>query len=245
MFDNGRVNGSVQENRPFDHHFGTLRGVRGFSDPRAVNINLPLQSGVAESLFLRKQLALFQERNTKRRRTTDRQTQFTWWIDKKNSHVVREDSATTSTIFTTIKLGQALPDKLFKFEPPARMDAINAKWPALGTPLETCRPASALPIPISSISPPSVLIVLSEMRTSNYAVSLRRRPATAFMPFRFASAHRFLAAREIRFLPSAERRPRADSCALAGGFFAARFTRAFTAPCARTTDVLAEVQPVT
>jgi phospholipase C len=35
----------MQENRPFDHHFGTLRGVRGFSDPRAVNINLPLRSG--------------------------------------------------------------------------------------------------------------------------------------------------------------------------------------------------------
>jgi phospholipase C len=35
----------MQENRPFDHHFGTLRGVRGFADPRAVNINLPLQGG--------------------------------------------------------------------------------------------------------------------------------------------------------------------------------------------------------
>src|ERR1700723_3080619 len=35
----------MQENRSFDHYFGTLRGVRGFSDPRAVNINLPLQSG--------------------------------------------------------------------------------------------------------------------------------------------------------------------------------------------------------
>src|ERR1700687_2460854 len=35
----------TQENCPFDHHFGTLRGVRGFNDPRAVNINLPLQSG--------------------------------------------------------------------------------------------------------------------------------------------------------------------------------------------------------
>jgi len=35
----------MQENRPFDHHFGTLHGVRGFSDPRAVNIHLPLQSG--------------------------------------------------------------------------------------------------------------------------------------------------------------------------------------------------------
>src|SRR5215467_7995154 len=36
----------MQENRPFDHHFGTLRGVRGFSDPRAVNIHLPLQGGI-------------------------------------------------------------------------------------------------------------------------------------------------------------------------------------------------------
>jgi phospholipase C len=35
----------MQENRPFDHHFGTLRGVRGFNDPRAVNIHLPLKSG--------------------------------------------------------------------------------------------------------------------------------------------------------------------------------------------------------
>jgi len=45
----------MQENRPFDHHFGTLRGVRGFNDPRAVNINLPLASGVGTtpaSVFL-------------------------------------------------------------------------------------------------------------------------------------------------------------------------------------------------
>jgi phospholipase C len=35
----------TQENRPFDHYFGTLRGVRGFNDPRAVRINLPLKSG--------------------------------------------------------------------------------------------------------------------------------------------------------------------------------------------------------
>ena len=45
----------MQENRPFDHHFGTLRGVRGFNDPRAVNINLPLQSGTGStpaSVFL-------------------------------------------------------------------------------------------------------------------------------------------------------------------------------------------------
>jgi phospholipase C len=44
----------MQENRPFDHHFGTLRGVRGFSDPRRVNINLPLQGGgtAPASVFL-------------------------------------------------------------------------------------------------------------------------------------------------------------------------------------------------
>jgi phospholipase C len=44
----------MQENRPFDHHFGTLRGVRGFNDPRAVNINLPTQSGgtALASVFL-------------------------------------------------------------------------------------------------------------------------------------------------------------------------------------------------
>src|SRR5262245_28408455 len=35
----------MQENRPFDHHFGTLFGVRGYSDPRAVKINLPLKTG--------------------------------------------------------------------------------------------------------------------------------------------------------------------------------------------------------
>src|SRR5215510_172492 len=39
----------MQENRPFDHHFGTIRGVRGFSDPRAVNINLPKKSGSGTS----------------------------------------------------------------------------------------------------------------------------------------------------------------------------------------------------
>jgi phospholipase C len=44
----------MQENRPFDHHFGALRGVRGFNDPRAVNINLPLQGGgsTLASVFL-------------------------------------------------------------------------------------------------------------------------------------------------------------------------------------------------
>ena len=45
----------MQENRPFDHHFGTMKGVRGYSDPRAVQINLPLQNSTATtkaSVFL-------------------------------------------------------------------------------------------------------------------------------------------------------------------------------------------------
>ncbi len=28
----------MQENRSFDHYFGTMRGVRGFGDPRAVKL---------------------------------------------------------------------------------------------------------------------------------------------------------------------------------------------------------------
>src|SRR5579864_1509143 len=39
------------------------------------------------------------------------------------------------------------------------------------------------------------------------AVLLNRRPVTAFTPLRFAAAHLFLAAREILFLPSSDRRP--------------------------------------
>ena len=35
----------MQENRPFDHHYGTLQGVRGYNDPRAIKINLPLKTG--------------------------------------------------------------------------------------------------------------------------------------------------------------------------------------------------------
>jgi len=35
----------MQENNSFDKYFGNLRGVRGFSDPRAVKINLPLHNG--------------------------------------------------------------------------------------------------------------------------------------------------------------------------------------------------------
>ncbi len=45
----------MQENNSFDKYFGALRGVRGFSDPRAAKINLPLKSGTGTapvSIFL-------------------------------------------------------------------------------------------------------------------------------------------------------------------------------------------------
>jgi len=44
----------MQENHPFDHHFGTMIGVRGFNDPRAIKIHLPLLSGgtTPASVFL-------------------------------------------------------------------------------------------------------------------------------------------------------------------------------------------------
>lgn len=51
-----------------------------------------------------------------------------------------------------------------------------------------------------------VLGTLHELDT--HAVLLKGLPVTAFMPLRFASIHRFLAAREILFLPSAESLPR-------------------------------------
>src|SRR5262245_64644663 len=43
--DVGHIVILMQENRPFDHHFGTIAGVRGYADPRAVKINLPLKNG--------------------------------------------------------------------------------------------------------------------------------------------------------------------------------------------------------
>jgi len=43
---------------------------------------------------------------------------YTWWIDKKSNRVLREATAAGGTVYTTIKLGEPLPDNLFKFEPP-------------------------------------------------------------------------------------------------------------------------------
>src|SRR5215467_10179185 len=60
------------------------------------------------------------------------------------------------------------------------------------------------------------------------------------MPLRFAAAHRFFAAMEIRFLPSAVRCRRSELSAVARGFFAGRGDACrFTISFALTTDALA------
>ncbi len=46
-------------------------------------------------------------------------TVYTWWIEKGRYRILREDHAGTSTVYTTIKLNEPLPDALFKFVPPA------------------------------------------------------------------------------------------------------------------------------
>lgn len=44
---------------------------------------------------------------------------YTWWVDTKRYFVLREDNADTITRYTSIRLGEPLPDDLFKFVPPA------------------------------------------------------------------------------------------------------------------------------
>jgi outer membrane lipoprotein-sorting protein len=43
----------------------------------------------------------------------------TVWVDKRRFYLLREDTASSSTIFKSIKLGEPLSDDPFKFEPPA------------------------------------------------------------------------------------------------------------------------------
>jgi outer membrane lipoprotein-sorting protein len=42
---------------------------------------------------------------------------YKWWVDKKTHRVLREDTSDGTTVYTTIRLGERLPDSLFKFEP--------------------------------------------------------------------------------------------------------------------------------
>ncbi len=41
----------MQESRSFDHTYGTLRGVRGYNDPRAITLD-ELPSQIGNLLFL-------------------------------------------------------------------------------------------------------------------------------------------------------------------------------------------------
>ena len=43
---------------------------------------------------------------------------YTWWVDNQRSLILREEDVRSSTVFTSIKLDEPLPDDLFKFEPP-------------------------------------------------------------------------------------------------------------------------------
>ena len=42
----------------------------------------------------------------------------TWWIDKDRYVVRRSEQAGTTTVFTTVKLGEPLAPELFQFVPP-------------------------------------------------------------------------------------------------------------------------------
>jgi len=66
---------------------------------------------------------------------------YTWWVDKLHSRILREDSAKSSSVFTTIKLNEPLSDDLFKFEPPpgARKRSVSARQKNDYTPV--CAPS--------------------------------------------------------------------------------------------------------
>jgi outer membrane lipoprotein-sorting protein len=49
----------------------------------------------------------------------------TVWVDKSRFYILREDSATSSTIFKTVRLNEPLPDDLFKFVPPQGATRID------------------------------------------------------------------------------------------------------------------------
>ena len=53
--------------------------------------------------------------------------EYTWWVEKKTNHVVREDRAGSSVLFSTVKLNEPLPDDLFKFTPPAGTRQMGGK----------------------------------------------------------------------------------------------------------------------
>jgi len=54
-----------------------------------------------------------------------RKDTYTWWIDSKRYWVLREDHAGASSVFTTIKLGEPIPDERFRFEPPPEAKKVE------------------------------------------------------------------------------------------------------------------------
>jgi len=50
---------------------------------------------------------------------------YTWWIDKQTYRILREDNSGSSTVYTSIKLGEALSGDLFKFTPPPGAKKID------------------------------------------------------------------------------------------------------------------------
>ena len=54
---------------------------------------------------------------------------YTWWVDQKSHRVLREVTSEGTTEYTTIELGEELPDSLFKFEPPPGARKIDTNRP--------------------------------------------------------------------------------------------------------------------
>ncbi|HEX3879450.1 MAG TPA: hypothetical protein VHW24_20850 [Bryobacteraceae bacterium] len=52
---------------------------------------------------------------------------FIWWIDRRTYRVLREDSAGNTSIYSSIKLNQSLPDELFRFDPPPGSTRLQMK----------------------------------------------------------------------------------------------------------------------
>ena len=50
---------------------------------------------------------------------------YTWWVDARRYLVLREDSSDSSSVFTTIRLGEPLSDDLFTFKPPVEAQRVD------------------------------------------------------------------------------------------------------------------------
>jgi outer membrane lipoprotein-sorting protein len=50
---------------------------------------------------------------------------YTWWVDKKDGRILREDHAGSSSVFTTINLKDPVPGNLFKFTPPRGAKSVE------------------------------------------------------------------------------------------------------------------------